>query len=171
MDKIKADILNKERTLAMTKFAVILGLSVLAPLFKIQMVTGPMVNALLFIATVMLGPYSAILIGLLPSAFSIAAGLLPWILAPMIPFIMVSNAILVLTFHYFYKKNYWLGVAIASVVKYAFLFITSQTLVNLLMKGAPAAQAAAILMSWPQLVTALIGGIVAYFFLKFIKRI
>lgn len=171
MERIKANILNREKTLAMTKFAVILGLSVLAPMFKIQMITGPMVNALLFIATVMLGPYSAILIGLLPSAFSIAAGLLPWILAPMIPFIMISNAILILTFHYFYKKNYWLGVAAASVFKYAFLFITSQTLVNLIMKGASAAKAAVIMMSWPQLITALIGGIVAYFFLKFIKKI
>jgi hypothetical protein len=171
MDKIKANALNREKTLAWTKFAIILGLSVLAPLFKIQMMTGPMVNALLFIATIMLGPYSAILIGLLPSAFSIAAGLLPSILSPMIPFIMVSNAILVLTFHYFQKKNYWLGVGAASIFKYAFLLITSQTLINLVMKGAPAAKAAALMMSWPQLVTALIGGMVAYLFLKFIKKI
>lgn len=171
MEKIRADVLHREKSLATAKFAIILGLSVLAPLFKIQMVTGPMVNALLFIATVILGPSSAMLIGLLPSAFSIAAGLLPWVLAPMIPFIMISNAILIFTFHYFQKKNYWLGVAIASVFKYAFLFITSQTLVTLLMKGAPAAKAAAIMMSWPQLVTALIGGVVAYLFLKFIKKI
>lgn len=171
MDRIKAEVLNKEKTLIAVKFLAILGLSVLAPLFKIQMITGPMVNALLFIATVMLGPYSAILIGILPSAFSLSVGLLPFVLAPMIPFIMISNAVLIFTFNHFYKKNYWLGVAMASAFKYAFLLITSQTLVNFLMKGAPAARAVVIMMSWPQLVTALVGGIVAYFFLKFIKKI
>ena len=171
MDKVKTAILNREKVLALTSFALIAGLSILAPLFKIQMATGPMVNALLFIATIILGPYAAILIGLLPSAFSLSAGLLPFLLAPMIPFIMLSNAILVLTFNYFQQKNYWLGIFSASILKYAFLLITSQTLINLFLKGAPAAKAVAIMMSWPQLVTALIGGVVAYIFLKFIKKI
>ncbi|MBS4014948.1 MAG: iron hydrogenase [Candidatus Latescibacteria bacterium] len=171
MEKFKDNILSREKTFVVAKFAIILGLSILAPLFKIQMITGPMVNALLFIATVILGPYSAILIGLLPSAFSLAVGLLPGVLVLMIPFIMISNAILILTFNYFQKKNYWLGMVSASILKYAFLFITSQILINFLMRGVPTAKVVVVMMSWPQLITALIGGIIAYFFLKFIKRI
>ena len=171
MEKIKTAILDKEKTLTAVKFMAILGLSVLAPLFKIQMVTGPMVNALLFIATVMLGPSSAMLIGILPSVFSLSVGLLPFVLAPMIPFIIISNAILILTFNYFQQKNYWLGVVVASVFKYVFLIVTSQTIVNLFLKGMPLAKAVALMMSWPQLMTALIGGVVAYLFLKFIKKI
>ena len=106
MEKEKIIALNKEKILALTKFVLILGLSILAPLFKNQLITGPIVNALLYIAIVILGLSSAIFIGLLPSAVSLATGLLPIILAPMIPFIIIGNSILVIVFNYFYRKNY-----------------------------------------------------------------
>lgn len=171
MNKEKAQVLDREKILAIGKFAILLGLSVSAPLFNIQLITGPMVNALLFIATILIGPYSAIIIGALPSAFALSVGLLPVVLAPMIPFVIISNAILVLFFHYFQKKNYWLGVFTASILKYIFLFIVSQILINLLIKGGSVARVVVVMMSWPQLATALLGGFIAYLFLKFIKKI
>lgn len=171
MKNFKTNILNREKFLANTKFFAILGLSILAPLFNIQLFTGPLVNALLFIATILIGPYSAIIIGILPSAFALSVGLLPIVMAPMIPFIVISNAILVLIFHHFQKKNYWLGIFTASILKYIFLFIVSQSLVSLLIRNTPAARVATIMMNWPQLITALIGGAIAYLFLRFIKKI
>jgi len=170
MEKEKIIALNKEKILALTKFVLILGLSILAPLFKNQLITGPIVNALLYIAIVILGLSSAIFIGLLPSAVSLATGLLPIILAPMIPFIIIGNSILVIVFNYFYRKNYWLGVGMASLFKFLFLFVSSQTLVNFFLKSSLAAKAASM-MSWSQLYTAIIGGIIAFIFLRFLKKV
>lgn len=170
MAKIKTLILEKEKILSLVKFVAILSLSILAPLFKIQFITGPIVNALLFIATVILGSSSALLIGLLPSVISFSTGLLPFVLAPMIPFIMIGNSLLVVTFAYFYKKNYWLGVIMAAFLKFFFLFLSSQILVNFFLKSTLAVKVASM-MNWPQLATALVGGVIAYSFLKFIKKI
>ena len=52
-------------------------------------------NAVLIIAAVLLSPFEAVLIGLVPSAVALSSGLLPLALAPMVPFIMIGNAILV----------------------------------------------------------------------------
>jgi riboflavin transporter len=166
---MRTAVLDRNRILLATKFIAILILSILAPLFKLQFITGPIVNALLFVATITLGLYPAILIGILPSIFSLSVGLLPTALASMIAFIIISNAILVLTFNYFQRKNYWLAVALAGTLKYSFLLFTSQTLVNLFLKGAPLAKAVIVMMSWPQLITALLGGVLAYIFLKSTK--
>ena len=132
-------------------------------------IRGPIVNATLFIAAATLGPQRAILIGLIPSMIALSAGLLPAVLAPMIPFIMLSNAILIMTFSALKKKNYWLNVAIGSTLKFIFLFATSSIVINLLIKK-EIAQQVALIMSWPQLLTALAGGVIAYPIIKLIKR-
>ena len=100
---------------------------------------------------------------------ALSAGLLPAILAPMIPFIMLSNAILIMTFSALKKKNYWLNIAIGSTFKFLFLFATSSIVINLLIKK-EIAQQVALIMSWPQLLTALAGGVIAYPIIKLIKR-
>ena len=152
-------------------FALLLALLILMPfLIHSQWVTGPTVNAALFIAVVILGPMRAILLGLMPSTIALGSGLLPFVLAPMVPFIMLGNAIMVLTFYYLYKRNYFLALGVASFLKFAFLHQTvvwimsrylEQKLVGVL----------GIMMSWPQFFTALIGGLVAYAFLKPIKKV
>ena len=134
-----------------------------------QFITGPIVNAVLFIAAVILGAGNAILIGLVPSVVALVSGLLPAPLAPMVPFIMISNAILVWTFSYFRKINFGSGVIVASLVKYAFLYGTSIIVVNLISNHNIAAKAAATMMAWPQIVTALIGGVIAFGVIKVIR--
>lgn len=153
-----------------TVFVGLIAIAVFAPLLKQQMITGPLVNSTLFIAAVLLGGESAILVGLLPSLIALSVGLLPAPLAPMIPFIMTANAILILAFLQSKKRNYWLGIVSASILKFIFLFATSSIVVNLITKQQVAAKAAAM-MSWPQLITALAGGIIAYLFLKAAKKI
>ena len=110
------------------------------------------------------------LVGLLPSLVALASGLLPASLAPMVPFIMVGNAILILTFNFFKKRNFWLSVGIASFLKFLFLFSTSSIVINLLLEK-EVAQRAALMMSWPQLVTALVGGALACLVLKASRRV
>ncbi|MBU1612807.1 iron hydrogenase [Patescibacteria group bacterium] len=155
---------------AITQYLALLGLAVFLPFFHLQMVTGPLVNAILFIATVVLGWRKAVSIAFIPSIVAFSVGLLPVALGPMIPFIMVSNVILVMIFHALWRKNYWLGVGSASVAKFVFLFGSGQVIFNLILKKDLAGPVASVL-SWPQLYTALLGGIIAYVFLKFVKRI
>jgi len=57
----------------------------------------------------------------------------------------------------------------ASVLKFIFLWSTSFIVVKLLLKSELAGQVSAM-MSWPQLATALLGGVIAYFFLKILKN-
>jgi len=141
-----------------------------APLVKQQLIVGPIVNATLFISAATIGTAGAIMVGLVPSVISLSVGLLPPVLAPVIPFIMISNALLVSVFAIFRKRNFFLGIVAASVVKYLFLYATSSMVISLLLKK-EVASSVAQMMSWPQLVTALAGGVLAWVFLRGAKRI
>ena len=90
------------------QLSICVALAVAAPYFLNQLITGSIVNALLFISASTLGLESAFLLCLIPSLISIYTGLFPLALAPMIPFIMTGNALLVLAF-YFLGKKYWVG--------------------------------------------------------------
>jgi len=141
-----------------------------APLVKQQLIVGPIVNATLFISAATIGTAGAIMVGLVPSVISLSVGLLPPVLAPVIPFIMISNALLVSVFAIFRKRNFFLGIVAASVVKYLFLYATSSMVISLLLKK-EVASSVAQMMSWPQLVTALAGGVLAWVSLRGAKRI
>ena len=161
--------LKKENTLALIQFIALMGIATMAPLFHQQAITGPIINATLFVSVILLGTQNAILVGLTPSLIALSVGLLPPILAPMIPFIMVGNTLLIMVFSYLREKNFWIGMILASILKFIFLFGTSSIVINLLLKKEIASQVA-MMMSWPQLFTALAGGLIAYIFLKSIKK-
>lgn len=157
---------EQKRVVALAAFIVLLAVATGAPmLIHQQFITGPIVNAVLFLSVVYLGSQYAILIGLLPSVIALSVGTLPAILAPMVPFIIISNTLLVLVFGALQKKNYWGGVVLASALKFAFLYATSSLVIHLLIQKTPAPQVAAM-MNWPQLITALMGGILAFFVLS-----
>lgn len=163
-------IADKEKIISFIQFIFLLSLATLVPLFHQQMITGPIINATLFIAVLLLGSRAALLVGLLPSVIALSIGLLPAILVPMIPFIITGNCILVLAFGFLKDKNYWLAIITASLLKFIFLFSTSSIVINLLLKKT-LAPSILTMMSWPQLLTALFGGILAYgFFTKFYKK-
>lgn len=169
MKKNKENILSLGLTKALiykaSIFLVLTGLATFIPaIIHIQFITGPIINATLFLSVMLLGTDAALLVGLIPSLVAFSSGLLPAVLAPMIPFIMVSNALLVMIFSLLVKKNYWLGVIAASILKFAFLFSTSSIVINLLLKKEVAGKVAEI-MSYPQLITALTGGIIAWLIL------
>lgn len=168
MHKTTTLTLVRKNIIPLTAFTALIGVATVAPLFHYQPVTGPVVNATLFIAAATLAPQNAILVGLIPSMIALSTGLLPAVLAPMIPFIMLSNTILIMMFNALKKKNYWLNIAIGSTIKFLFLFTTSSIVINLLLKK-EIAQQVALMMSWPQLLTALAGGIIAYPIIKLIK--
>lgn len=126
-----------------------------------QAITGPLINAILLIATIVLTPSSALMIGLIPSVVALSRGLLPLPLAPMVPFIMLSNSVYIYFFNKLYKRSFVLGVITASALKFALLHGVSQWIMPQMLPGKVLAKAS-LMMSWPQLVTALAGGLIAW---------
>lgn len=168
MQNIKVLALNREKITYLTKLVGLLSVAMIVPLFHQQMITGPIVNATLFVATAVLGVSGGILVGLIPSVVALSAGLLPPVLAPMVPFIMIGNTMMVVAFYFLKDKNYWQGMVLGSVLKFVFLYSTSAVVINLLLQKEVAAQVS-LMMSWPQLLTALLGGCLAYVFIKWVK--
>lgn len=119
-----------------------------------QFVTGPFVNTVLYLASIIVGWQGGVLIGILTPVIAAMRGILPPPLAPLIPFIALGNVILVILFFWLKSKNKILGILIASAVKFLILV----TAVNLLVQVPPPV---AQMMSFPQLLTALIGGFIA----------
>lgn len=154
---------------AIIRFSVLLSVAIFAPTFGVQALTGTIVNATLFISASLLGAGGAILIGIIPSSVSVVTGLLPSAIVAMVPFIVFSNVILVLLFTALKKKSYWKGVAIASFAKFGFLYVVSSFVIQSFVSEKVAANIA-LMMSWPQLFTAVSGGILAYFVLGAVKR-
>ena len=134
-----------------------------------QFITGPVVNALLIITCVLVGPMEAVILGIFPSTVALSSGLLPLPLAPAVPFIIASNAIYVAVFHYINKKNFSAGILSASIIKYIFLTGSAALITGLLIDGT-LTQKILIMLGWPQLLTALAGGIIAFAAIKIIKK-
>ncbi|MEA1962611.1 MAG: hypothetical protein U9M94_00020 [Patescibacteria group bacterium] len=177
MRYIKENVLAKPNIVSLVNFLVLASIAVFIPFFiHVQWLTGSIVNAVLIIALFMVGIRSALVLCLMPSLMALAGGLIPPILAPIIPFIMMANVILVLTvdrFYYYFKndlKGYWAGLAIGAILKFLFLYFSLSVISKLLIKQELMAKVAQM-MSWPQLATAITGGFIAWVFLKKIKRI
>ena len=128
-----------------------------------QFITGPLVNTVLYLAAIIVGWQGGILIGILTPVIAAIRGILPPPLTPIIPFIALGNAILVILFFWLESKNKIAGIIIASSVK--FLLLVSA--VKLLVQVPPAI---ARMMSFPQLITALAGGFIALLIINIFKR-
>ena len=125
-----------------------------------QFLTGPIVNALLILSFLYLGKSQAFFLALIPSTVALSRGLLPLALAPMVPFIMISNCLYILVFAQLQTQNQiknLLAILLASAIKTLFLISISKLLmVNIL--AASLAAKVVVMMSWPQLWTAVVGG-------------
>jgi hypothetical protein len=136
MNKISEKILTRPAVkenifVYAAKFTVLLGLAIAAPFLNFQAVTGTIVNATLIVAVAILGKKEAIAIGIFPSLISIVAGLLVPAAVPLIPFIILSNVILIFVFDFLRKKNYWRGVIFGSILKFSFLYFSGVVLVRI----------------------------------------
>lgn len=127
-----------------------------------QWITGTIVNAILFLAVWRIGIINAALVAALPSSIALTRGLLPAPMAVLIPYIIISNLVLIFTF-YAFKKYPLAGIISASVVKFLFLFAITSFFIKL---AAPFV----VMMQWPQLFTALAGGLIAIGAIKITTR-
>ncbi len=154
--------LTKKIGIAMSLLAVIIFLP---SIIHQQFITGPLVNASLLLASFLLGPSAAIFLGLIPSTVALARGLLPMALAAMVPFIMISNSLYILVFDRLYKRTNLGAIAAASVLKFFFLFTISHKILAVLLP-AKLVPKIILMMSWPQLATALAGGLIAHLVIR-----
>ena len=67
-NNIKTNILINTNIKTIISFLFLAGLSILVPaFFHIQFITGPIINAILFLSVILLGRSNALLIGIIPS--------------------------------------------------------------------------------------------------------
>ena len=177
MTYLKEKTLEIADTRAVAQFLVLATVATALPFYyHVQAVTGPIINAIFILALFLLGIRSALVICLVPSLMALSGGLLPAVLAPVVPFIMIGNVILVLVVDWFYRnfgeslKGYWAGVVLGSGLKFLFLFFSVSYISELLIKQSLAVKVAQM-MSWPQFATAIAGGILAFVILKSLRKI
>lgn len=173
----KEQALVEVNTKALISFLALAGAATILPFFiHIQLLTGPIINAIFVLALFLVGIRSALVTCLIPSLMALSGGLLPAILAPVTPFIMIGNAIFVLVIDWFYNQaknnnqGYWLGVIFGAALKFAWLYLSVSFITRLLIKQELAVKVAQM-MSWPQFATAVMGGMIAWAILKWLKRI
>lgn len=151
-------------------FGLLLALALVIPVFGWpQAVTGTLVNALLLLTVEYLGAGPAILLGTLTPLGGLLHGVLPLPMAVMIPFIMLGNATLVSLYAALRGRNRFVALGISAVAKFALLYAAVTLLAArplALMLGGAAKTVAmppalVNMMAWPQLVTALAGGLLA----------
>ena len=148
-----------------------------------QFVTGSCVNVVLAIATLVGGLWSGLTIALISPVLAFVLGIAPQILT--VPAIMVGNAVFVLLLHLIVGKQYkaigrriiaWL---VAAGAKFAALYLIVVKIIcgvmasSLLAAGTlkePMLKALPATFSWPQLVTALIGGGIALLICLVIRK-
>lgn len=128
-----------------------------------QFITGPLVNTVLYLAAMIVGWQGGMLIGILTPVIASMRGILPPPLTPLIPFIALGNATLVILFFWLQAKNKIVGIIVASGIK--FLLLVSA--IKLLVQVPPVI---AQMMSLPQLITALAGGVIALILAHFFKK-
>jgi len=146
--------ITKTNSIALIQFIAFLIIAFLAPFIGNQFITGTIVNATLILSFFLLGYRSAILLCFLPSVISLSLGFMP--MAIMLPFIMLGNIILVSSFKLI--KNYYIALFSGGILKALLLFLTASIFIN--------NPIVLSMMSWPQLLTAISGGLLAYLIKK-----
>ncbi len=158
----------KFSTRIMTRTALLLGLTLAIQALRLQpVITGPLVNFMLVLSTLLVGQAAGVFIGFVTPFIALSVGILPAPLAPAIPFIMLGNALLCLAAGFAINRS--INLKLAAVVLGAFIkFAVIAGAVSYALSLPP--QLAKALML-PQLFTALIGGLLAVVSWQAIARI
>jgi hypothetical protein len=168
-----------------TQTAVILALLIGAQFITRpfgQFVTGSMVNLILLVSVFIIGIYGGVTIAVLSPLLAFLAGIGPAFIQ-IIPFIAIGNTLFV-TIAWIIAKNFIAksttkdimisstGLIAASLSKFLFLLFGLVTVALPLIPGIKEKQIAVIGMafSWPQLITALIGSILAMIIVPHLKK-
>lgn len=176
MQYLKEKTFERVNVNYIAQFMILASIAVFLPyLVPSQWIVGPIVNAVLILTLLKFGLRNAISVAIAPSLVALSSGLLPVILAPVVPFIMFGNMILIFCVDWAYHnfkdktKGYWTGVIVGATLKFLFLFLSVNIITGFLIKQELVVKVAQM-MSWPQFYTAVIGGIIAWGVLTGFKK-
>lgn len=137
------------------------GAVIAGPFSVNQLVTGSLVNCVLFVFTAVGGVWCGVCVGILSAVLASVIGIGPAVLA-VVPLVACGNAVLCIVFSVVSKALPCIAAVItAAAVKCGFLWLSVPLLLQAI--GAPDKQRMmlGIMFSWPQACTALIGGLLA----------
>ena len=146
------------------------GAVIAGPFSVNQLVTGSLVNCVLFVFTAIGGVWCGVCVGILSAVLASVIGIGPAVLA-VVPLVACGNAILCIVFSIVGKAlPRIVAVITAAAVKCGFLWISVPLLLQAI--GAPDKQRMmlGIMFSWPQACTALIGGLLAMLIIPRISK-
>jgi len=148
-----------------TRTAILLALTMIFQSFRApQLITGTLVNGMLLISAGYVGMWSGVIIGLFTPVLAFLFGIMKF--PPMIPFIMIGNALYVLVFSG--MRNKPIGMVLGSLVK--FLWLSASVYYMLPLFGVKAPAALVEMFTFPQLATAVMGGVLALLVLGLLKK-
>jgi hypothetical protein len=131
-----------------------------------QPVVGPLINMILLLTVVLVGPWGAVVVGTLTPIVAFSVGIVG--LLPIVPVIILGNGIYALSFWAIGQKNRLFGLIVAAILKFLTLAVGVRILAMFFVPNLPAALIAAF--SIPQLYTALIGGFVAILIIHYLPK-
>ncbi len=125
-------------------------------------IVGPLVNLCVLVAAMIAGIGGGVAIAVLSPFTSLINNHAPLASALLLyaPVISVANLILVIVFYFLYNKNKYAGVILGSILKFGFLYGSINLFLNIF-QFPKFSKILLALFSWPQLVTALVGGFIA----------
>lgn len=148
-----------------------------------QLVTGSFVNAVLAVSVLVAGVYSGITVALISPVLAYLLGIAPQILT--VPAIMVGNCVYVLILYFIAGKDSkkilrqiiaWVAAATAkfavlyAIVVWLICGVLAEKLLSAGTLKPPMLKALPATFSWPQLLTALIGGAVALLIVPVLRK-
>ncbi len=153
-----------KKTRTLTRTAILLAIALVFQFVKMgQLITGSGINAVLIIASQMCGLPWAAAIGLITPFMAVVLGVTPPVMIVVVPYIVCGNVLYVLTYSLLKKRSRIVGVGVAALLKFGLLY----SVVNYFLTVKPPIKAA---LSFPQLLTALIGGIIALIIIKVLEK-
>lgn len=141
-------------------------------------VVGPLVNACILIATAAAGLWGGVIVSIVsPFSALITGATLP---IPFLPFVALGNLVLAVAFYFSLKgkklkaslKEYtkYIGILVGSILKFLFLFAAVATFLSIYDAPEKLHSVMYFTFSWPQLVTAIVGGVIALVVIKALEK-
>ena len=167
--------MGKKRALWIAQTGIFLAILVVAQILTRplgQFVTGSINNMLFVLSVMLIGLSAALVLCVASQLLVLVLGTVPLVQSfpQLIPVIIAGNIVLVVFWHFIALRQKErnmvreiIALAGAAVVKFLVLYIGIALLLVPLVLRLPEPQASTVaaLFSWPQLVTAVIGGVVA----------
>ena len=168
-----------EKVLWITRTAVLIALTVALQALTLQLgnqiITGSIVNLMLILSVMLCGLPSGLTVAVFTPIMPTLLGFGPvW---PIVPFIIAGNMALVVLWHFIGNRdfgNVYIGHVIATVAgaiaKFLVLYFGVVRIAAPYILGLPNQSVISVLFSYPQLITASVGGICAIILLPTLSK-